>query len=287
MILVTAATGQLGTATVNYLLEKIPASQIAVLARDADKAKDFADKGISVRIGNYHDYESLVPAFKGVEKLLLISSNDFEDRAGQHINAIKAAKEAGVKHIAYTSVEATDPRNSATGVVGTSHADTDDFLKASGLTYTLLKDNLYADVIPMFVGDQVLTTGVFFPAGDGKVPFATREDMALAAAVVLTTEGHENKEYVIANDESWSFADVAQYISEVSGVEVTYTSPDAEVYKKVLEDAGVPDIYVWMLGAFAKAIKDHEFETGKSDLEQLIGKKPTTLKEYLATVYGK
>jgi NAD(P)H dehydrogenase (quinone) len=287
MILVTASTGQLGTATVNALLEKVPASQIAVLARSAEKAQAFADKGVSVRIGDYKDYTSLVTAFAGVEKVLLISSNDFDDRFGQHKNAIDAAKEAGVKLIAYTSIEAKDAHNSATEVIAKDHALTADYLKESGLDYVLLNDSLYADVVPMFVGEKVLETGVFFPAGDGKVAFATREDMALAAAVVLTTEGHENKEYAIAGNEEYSFADVAAYLSEISGKEVGYVSPDEDTYKTVLTEAGVPDIFVWMLSVFAKAIKEHEFETGKADLEALIGKKPTTLKEYLTQVYGK
>lgn len=287
MILVTASTGHFGTAVVNELLEKIPASEIAVLARDAQKAQAFADKGISVRIGDYKNYASLVTAFQGIEKVLLISSNDFDDRFGQHKNAIDAAKEAGVKFIAYTSVEAKDAHNSATEVIAKDHALTADYLKASGLTYVLLNNSLYADVVPMFVGEKVLDSGVFFPAGDGKVAFATREDMAAAAAVVFTTEGHENKEYAIAGNEEYSFADVAAFLSEISGKEVPYVSPDEDTYKQVLTDAGVPDIFVWMLSVFAKAIKQNEFETGKAELETLIGRKPVTLKEYLTQVYAK
>lgn len=287
MILVTASTGQLGTAVVNYLLEKVPASQIAVLARDAQKAQGFADKGISVRIGDYKNYDSLVAAFRGVEKVLLISSNDFDDRFGQHKNAIDAAKEAGVKQIAYTGIEAKDAHNSATEIIAKDHALTADYLKASGLGYVLLNDSLYADVVPMFVGEKVLETGIYFPAGEGKVPFATREDMALAAATVLTTEGHNNKEYAIAGNEQHSFADVAAYLTEISGKEISYISPDEDTYKHVLTDAGVPDIFVWMLSVFAKSIREHEYETGKTDLETLIGRKPTALKDYLTGVYGK
>ena len=287
MILVTGSTGHFGAAAVTYLLEKVPASQIAVLARDAAKAKHFADKGVTVRTGDYHNYESLVAAFEGVDKVLLVSSNDFNDRFGQHKNVIDVAKAAGVQLLAYTSIEEKDAHNSATGILAKDHALTADYVKGSGLPYVLLNNSLYADVVPMFIGEQVLETGIFFPAGDGKVPFATREDMALAAAVVLTTEGHENKEYAIANDETYSFTDVAQYLSEITGKEITYTSPEADVYKQVLEGAGVPEQFIWMLGGFAQAIKDGELETGKADLSALIGKKPVTLKEYLNGVYGK
>ncbi|MFP9097991.1 SDR family oxidoreductase [Flavobacterium sp. RHBU_24] len=269
-----------------YLLEKIPASQIAVLARDAQKAQHFADKGVTVRTGDYHNFDSLQTAFEGVDKVLLVSSNDFNDRFGQHKNVIDAAKAAGATLLAYTSIEEKDPHNSATGILAKDHALTADYLKESGLPYVLLNNSLYADVVPMFIGEQVLENGIFFPAGEGRVPFATREDMALAAAVVLTSEGHENEEYAIANDETYSFADVAQYISEITGKEITYTSPEAAVYKQALESAGVPEMFIWMLGGFAQAIKDGELETGEADLSKLIGKKPTTLKEYLTGVYG-
>ncbi|MFL9845901.1 SDR family oxidoreductase [Flavobacterium rhizosphaerae] len=285
MILVTGSTGQLGTAVVNYLQERVPASKIAVLARDAQKAQHYADKGITVRVGDYHDYASLVTAFEGIEKVLLISSSDFNDRVGQQINVINAAKQAGVKHIAYTGIEDKDAHNSATGILAKDHAETGDYLKASGVGYTLLNNSLYADVIPMFVGENVLENGIFFPAGQGRVPFATRDDMALAAAVVLTTQGHENKEYAIANDESLSFKDIAEIISEITGKQITYTSPDAETYKNVLKEAGVPDNFIWMLSGFAQAIKDKELETGKAYLSKLIDKKPTSVKEFLTQVY--
>jgi len=286
MILVTGATGHLGAATVDFLLKTIPASQIAILARDESKAAALKAKGVEVRIGDYKKYESLVAACKGADKVLLISSADLDDRFKQHKNAIDAAKEAGVKHLIYTSSDIKDITNSSTGDIADVHNRTSQYLKESGLTYTLLNNNLYADVIPTLIGEKVLEMGVYFPGGEGKVPFATRNDMAEAAAHVLFNEGHENKEYVISGDVAYSFGDIAKLLSEISGKEITYTSPSSDEFKQALTAAGVPEFYVGMLADFAQAIKDTEFDTQNSDLEKLIGRKPTPLKEYLRGVYN-
>jgi NAD(P)H dehydrogenase (quinone) len=286
MILVTGSTGHLGKATIKFLLNSIPASEIAALARDKDKAAEYAEKGIDLRIGNYNDYASLQAATKGIDTILLISSADMADRITQHINVMKAAKDNGVKHIIYTSADVKDINDSATGEIAETHAATSKFLRQSGITYTLLNNNLYADVVPMFVGEKVLETGVYLPAGEGKVPFATREDMAEAAAVVLTTAGHENKEYTIAGETAYSFREIAQMLSDVTEKEVPYTSPAPEEYRTALTAAGVPEFFIGMLGNFATAIKNSEFDTQNTDLTQLLGRKPTSLKDYLQLVFG-
>lgn len=285
MILITGVTGSLGKATIDFLLKKIPASEIVALARNVDKAADLKEKGIEVRKGDYDDYNSLLEAFSGVEKLLLVSATEIDRRRAQHISAINAAKEAGVKHVIYTSVEMKDSKNSALEEVAYSHTETAKYLKNSGLTYTLLNNALYADVLPRFLGDNVLETGVVFPAGQGKVPFATRMDMAEVAANVLAGTGHENKEYPITNSTYYSFADVAGILSDLSGKNVNYIDMPKEEYASQLAGAGVPEMYINVLTSFGEAIKNGEFVTGRSVTEELLGRKPTNLKEYLQSVY--
>ncbi|WP_300664830.1 NAD(P)H-binding protein, partial [Fluviicola sp.] len=92
MILITGATGNLGRATVDFLLKKVPANELAVLVRDENKVPDLKEKGVTIRIGDYHDKNSLIAALAGVDKVFLISSNDFNDRLGQHQRVIDAAK---------------------------------------------------------------------------------------------------------------------------------------------------------------------------------------------------
>ncbi len=288
MILVTGATGHFGKAAINFLLKKgVPAASIAALVRDEAKAADLKEKGIIIKKGDYDDYASLVAAFKGVDKLLLVSGSDIANRGSQQANAVKAAKEAGVPYILYTSFERkNETASSPIAFVAQSHIDTEKAIKASGIAYTIFRNNLYMDFIPVFIGEKVLETGIFWPAGETKSAVVVREDMAEAAANVLTSEGHEGKEYLISNSENISFHDVAAQISKASGKTVAYISPSQEVYKTTLTEAGVPAEYVGMFGAFAEAIKQGEFETSKTDLEKLLGRKPVTLAQYLQQVYA-
>ena len=286
MILVTGATGHLGKAVINFLLQKgIKADNIIALVRDEAKAVDLKEKGIILRKGDYHDYASLVPAFKEVEKLLLVSSGDFNDRSQQHINVVNAAKEAGVKHILYTSVHGREDKPSVIPFVVQSHLDTEEAIKKSGIHYTILRNTLYADMLPMFLGEKVTETGVFIPAGNGKTPFATRLDMAEAAAVVLTTSGHEDKVYSIASSTVYSFSDIAATLSELAGKTIPYIDADPVQYKEALTQAGVPQEYIGIMGGFAEAIKQDEFNAASNDLEKLLGRKPASLKEFLQTAY--
>lgn len=285
MILVTGATGNLGKATVEFLIKKIPANQVAVLVRDAEKASDLKNWGVDVRVGDYHDKDSLVKAFQGIDKLLLISSNDFNDRLGQQQKAVDAAKEAGVKHILYTSVSMQNFENSALKQIMGDHIYTEKHILDSGLNYTFLRDNLYADVIPMFVGEHVFEAGIHFPAGDGKVPFALRIEMAEAFANVLSSEGHENKIYEISNTESYSFGDVAKALSAHSGKAVSYYNVSADDFTRALTEAGVPEAMIGFSLAFATGTKDGDFDIPNNHLEQLLGRKPSALNEMIAAIY--
>lgn len=288
MILVTGATGHFGKAAIDFLIEKgIPSGEIAALVRDEAKAEDLREKGVVVKIGDYLKYETLVNAFKGVDKLLLVSSSDVENRSLQHANAVNAAKEAGVKYILYTSFERkNDTESSPIAFIAKAHLDTEELIKNSGIPYTIFRNNLYMDFIPVFIGDKVLETGVYWPAGSTEGAFATRSDMAEAAAVVLAGDGHEGKEYAISNIENISFHSVAEVLSQTAGKPISYTSPSADEYKSTLTQAGVPAVYIDMFAAFAEAIKQGEFEINNSDLQKLLGRKPTTLAEYLKDVYA-
>ena len=285
MILVTGATGNLGKATVEFLVKKIPANQIAVLVRDASKAADFKNLGVDIRIGNYLDKDSLVKAFQGVEKVLLISSSDLDNRLGQQKRAVDAAKEAGVKHILYTSVSMQNSEKSALKPLVGEHFDTEKHILDSGLTYTFLRDNLYADVLPIFTGVQVLETGINFPAGNGRVPFALRTEMAEAFANVLSSPGHENKTYEISNVESYSYQDVANALSAHSGKTVAYNDVSAADFSKALTEAGVPEEMIGFSLGFAAATKDGDFDIPNTHLEQLLGRKPSSLDQFIGEIY--
>lgn len=288
-ILVTGATGNFGRLTIDFLLNKgIAANTISALVRDEAKASDLKQKGINLKIGDYDNYDSLLAAFQGIDKLLLVSGTDLANRSKQQLNAVKAAKEAGVKHILYTSFERkNETETSPIAFLAQSHIDTDNAIKATGINYTIFRNNLYLDVLPMFLGEKVLEQGIFFPAGEGQAAYVSRNDLAEAVANVLIFDGHENKEYAMNNVENYSMKNIADTLSEITNSTVNYTSPSPEVYSDVLKNAGVPGEYIGMFVGFAEAIKQGEFQAEDSDLEKLLGRKPATLADFFKEVYLK
>lgn len=285
MILVTGATGHLGSQVIEHLQKHIPASSIAALIRDENKAQELKTQGVQLRVADYHDTTALGKAMEGVDKVLLISSSDFNDRLQQHKNVVDAAKNAGVKHIAYTGVSMKNQDSSVLKDFMGDHFDTDEYIRQSGVPYTLLQHNLYADVLPMFLGGSVLENGIYFPAGNGKVPFALRSEMAEAAANVLLSDEHAGKTYRINSTESYDFNTIAQTLSERSGKTVNYIDAEVGEFEAALKGAGLPEMIIGMTVGFATAMKDGDFDTVSSDLETLLGRKPAGVQEAMNALF--
>lgn len=285
MILVTGATGHLGAATLKHLLKSTPANNIAAFARDENKVTHLKEQGIEVRIGTFDDTASLENAMQGVDKVLLISGVD-PHRLQQHKNVVDAAKKAGVKHIAYTGISLQDVASSAIRSFLESHFQTEDYIKQSGLPYTLLRNTLYMDGIPLFVGQNVLETGIYLPSANGKVPYALRDEMGEAAANVLLQDGHENKTYHITGSELYAYEDVAKELSSLSGKTVNYTDADAATFPDLLKQWGVPEIGIFIVSGFSEDIKNRQFEIVGKDLENLLGRKPTNLRDGLKQIFN-
>ncbi|WP_336517674.1 SDR family oxidoreductase [Pollutibacter soli] len=287
MILITGATGQLGQAIIASLREKgVSAANIAALVRDEKKANGLKGSGINIRVGNYDDTGSLVKAFHGVDKLMFISGSEIPKREQQHLNVVEAAKQADVKYIVYTSfMRKNEKPDSPIAAVAASHIVTEESLRKSGIPYSIMKNALYADMLPIFLGQQVLESGVHFPAGDGSAAYTLREDMAEAAAAILTEEGHANKEYDIASGDNHSFSDIADILSEVSGKNIVYGNLTKEQYVERATRAGLPSAYADVFAGFGEAIKLGEFATESGQLEEIIGRKPVSLKSYLKNIY--
>jgi NAD(P)H dehydrogenase (quinone) len=283
MILVTGATGGLGHETIDALLTTTPATEIAALVRDANKATDLAQRGIDVRQADYFDYPALVQAFRGVEKVLLVSAVAFTDRLSQHRNVIDAAKEAGVKHLFYTSIQ----RDSDFVMREVTESDlaTEAYLKASGLVYTILKNGYYFEGLGYLIGTEVPESEIQAPAGEGKIAFIKRTELAAATAALLTSEGHDNQEYTLSGSEAYSFHDVAQELSALAGRPITYHSSEPGPYIAQKVAAGFPDFVATFFAQWAGAAQ-HGMLAGTHDtVERLLGRKPTSLREYLKATY--
>lgn len=288
-IVITGATGSFGKATINYLLKNGTATEnITALVRDEKKAEDLKDKGITLKFGDYNDYSSLVNAFQGTDILLFISGSDVVNRTRQHENVVKAAKEAKVGHIVYTSFQRKNETDtSPIALVADAHIKTEKWLKESGISYTILKNNLYMDMLPVFISDKVMETGtIYLPAGEGKAAYVLRDDMAEVAAHILSTPGHENKVYDITAETAYSYNDIAKILSAITGKDIRYVSPSQEEFTKTMTKADVPVQYIALFADFSEATRQGEFEYTSNTIEKLIGRKPVSPEDFLKQIYS-
>lgn len=284
MILITGATGKLGQSVIEHLLTKTKASEIIAFVRDQNKIRDLIDRGIGYRIGNYDDTKSIADAMIGIDKVVLISGLD-ENRFQQHKNIIDAAKLNGVTQIVYTSLAIKDINQSEIKSFMMSHFQTEDYIKDSGLNFTIMRNTLYTDGIQMFAGDKVFETGIFLPAGYGKVPYALRNEMGEAIANVVLQDGHLNKTYMITGNSMYSYDDVAKQLTKLSGNEVNYTNAEEQTFLDAIAHAGLPDFIVSLIVGFSKDIKNSLYEIESDDLKLLLNRQPAALDVALKEIY--
>ena len=284
-LLVTGATGNLGRLTLQLLLERRPAEQLAGLARTPERAADLAALGVDIRPGDYFDPASLVSAFDGVDKLLLVSAQAFTDRNTQHFNAIAAAKLAGVKHVIYTAIQ----RDDELGInqVGVTESDVfaEQTLRASGLTYTILRNPMYLDQFDVYVAADAYETGVRVPPGEGTMAPALLRDLAAANVAVLTQDGHDDKTYTLNGSEAASFRDIAATLSQIHGAPVPYRPVGVEEYLESYLQKGIPRPVAEFMTAWVVGVGQGSFSRNTGDLERLIGYRPTGYREFLEKNY--
>ena len=284
-ILVTGATGQMGSKVITTLLKKIAPHQINVISRKEEKLVEPKSKGMNTFIGSYEDVASLEKAMKGVDTVLLISGGDQGDRMQEHRNVIDTAKKCGVQNIAYTS-RALKDRTTLKNKLMQDHFDTEDYIKQSGMNYTIFQNGLYMEFLQFFVNKDHIEKGIFLPTGDGKVAFTLRADQAEAMANVLMNEICENKVYQFTNSESYSFFDVAKILSELSGKEVKYTPIELFKFEQTMKQRGLPDAVINKMAGFLMDIKNNQETVVTDDLKNKLGRKPASLKEGLKVLFG-
>ncbi|WP_145594696.1 SDR family oxidoreductase [Yersinia aleksiciae] len=272
MIAVTGATGQLGRLVINALLKKVPASEIIAAVRNPEKASDLAALGIQVRKADYSQPATLDSAFQGVDKLLLISSSEVGQRVAQHAAVIEAAKRAGVKLLAYTSLLHAD--KSPLGL-GEEHRATEALLRESGLPVVLLRNGWYTENYAASIAPALAHSAFIGSVGKGRIASATREDYAEAAAVTLTQDNQAGKIYELAGDDSYTLAEFSAEIARQSGKPVVYQDlPEAD-FRQALIGAGLPEGFASLLAdSDAGAAKGELFDDSHT-LSKLIGR-PTT-----------
>jgi NAD(P)H dehydrogenase (quinone) len=273
-IAITGASGQLGGLTATRLLEVADPTEVVLLSRNPASLDNFVRSGAQARRVDFNDPSTLPAAFHGVDRLLLVSADTVGDRLAGHLAAIEAAAVAGVGHIVYTSVPKPVDDNPA--LVVPDHKATEDALRSSGVAWTFLRNNLYADMqlptIAQAAAGQLITN-----AGDGRTAYVTRADCAAAAVAVLTTDGHDNKSYDITGPEALSASDLAA----LAGPAVEVVNVDDDAYVSALVGAGLPTPVAQLLASFGAATRGGYLETVSSAVHELTGRPPTPLNQLL------
>ena len=281
-MLVTGATGKLGTKVVDTLLKTVPANQLAVSVRKPEKAEGLRVQGVDVRQGDFDRPETLDAAFKGIDRLLLISADgDNETRIRQHTNAVAAAERAGVKFIAYTSiVNAQESKN----FLAPTHQATEEAILKTGISYSFLRNNWYLE--NEITSIQGVLAGALWvtSAGNGKVGWALQQDYAEAAATVLSGNGHENTIYELSG-KLLSQDELASALSSVLRKEVSVQLVDDATYADIMKGAGVPDFLIPMLVDIQKGIREGTLEIESNDFEKLLGRPATPINEGLTQIF--
>ena len=278
-LLVTGASGQLGQRVVELLLEA-DAGTIVATTRTPEKLANLAEKGVIVRHADFNQPDSLPEAFAGVDRLLIISTDSLEKpglRVTQHQAAIKAAEAAGVSHVVYTSVVNPGP-----GSVIPDHYETEEALAASQLNWTILRNNLYADLLPSTIGQAIQMGQLFSAAGDGRLAYISREDCAQAAAAALLSSFDGRRTLNITGAEALSPADLADLASNMAGKPVTYVPLTKEELINNMVAAGVPEPAAQFVGALDAATARGQFDVLSDDFAELTGRKPTAVADFLA-----
>lgn len=275
-IAIAGATGQLGQLVVTHLKARVPAEQLVALVRSPAKA---ASLGIAAREADYSRRDSLASALAGVDTLLLISSSELGQRTAQHRNVIDAAKAAGVQRIVYTSLLHADTSPLS---LAPEHLETEIALQASGIPHTVLRNGWYTENYTGSVPGALAGGAFIGNAGEGKISSAARADYAEAAAVVLTSEGHEGKTYELAGDSAYTLGDLAAEISRQTGKAIPYKNLPPAGYAAALAGFGLPGalaeaIAGWDVGASQGAL----FDDGRQ-LSGLIGRPTTPLSAVVA-----
>ena len=284
MIIVTGATGQLGRATLKRLLTLVPAGQLGVSVRDPDKAKEFAEQGVRVRRGDFADPASLGHAFEGADQVLLVSSNALQyggDTLAQHRAAIEAARAADARRVLYTSHMGA--RTDSTFVPAVDHAATEAILAQGGVPFTSLRHGFYAESALYMIGGASEAGELRVPE-DGPVSWTARNDLAEADAILLAQKGQlDGITPPLTAPEAFTMAEIAAVASELTGREIRHVTISDDEWREARVAQGTPSPLAAMLLGMYRAARRGDFAAVDPTLETLLGRRPQTMRDVLAT----
>ncbi|OZJ04404.1 hypothetical protein BZG36_02397 [Bifiguratus adelaidae] len=278
MIVLTGATGKLGSLVLKYLLKLTPASNIRVSLHNLSKKQDIEALGVEVVQATYDDKESMVKAFSGADKVFLVSSPSFgiEYRVQSHTRAIEAAIEAGVSRVYYTSLALKDGTRAP---VMQAHLQTEAYLRSQNkIKYTIIREGLYTEAYPIWMGFFKMGDKEVILPGDGPMTWASREDLGEATAKILADDTFDRDFYYLTNEESFTLEDTAKLIGEILKQDVTFRLVSVDEFKQVhVHEPQYANHWTPVYESLAKGDCDIRDPT----LGQVLGRAPRAHKEVL------
>ncbi|QIW15061.1 NAD(P)-dependent oxidoreductase [Pasteurellaceae bacterium RH1A] len=263
-IAITGATGQFGSIALDFL--KAKNAKVIALVRSPEKIS-----GVEARKFDYSQTEGQVAALEGVDTLILVSGNEIGQRTVQHKNVIDSAKAAGVQHIIYTSLLGASNENTVKSLAG-EHLATEQTLKESGLTYTILRNGWYTENYTGSIPAALANKAFYGSAKDGRISSILRAELAEVAVNVALGSGHENKTYELAGSTSYTLADLAAEISKQSGQDIPYVDIPAADYAAALVQAGLPEGLAGFLAECDVDASNGALFSEDKTLETLLGR---------------
>ncbi|AIQ52925.1 SDR family oxidoreductase [Paenibacillus sp. FSL R7-0331] len=279
-IFVSGATGHLGGKIIEFLAKKLPAGDIIAGTTNpgSEKALRLTAQGIEVRKADFEDQASLVEAFTGIDKVFIVSTfGDLELYVRQQTNAVEAAKQAGVQQLVYSSAPRADV---SPFILAGPHLVRENIIKESGIPYVFVRNNWYVENELATIQQCLNGAPWVTSAGEGKVGWVLRADLAEATANVLATGGHDNKIYELGGD-NLTQAEFVTALNDVTGKEIAVMNVDDATYSRMLEQANLPAEMIGMLTMIQQGIREGGLDINPSDLEMLLGRKPAGVKEAL------
>jgi NAD(P)H dehydrogenase (quinone) len=276
---VTGASGHLGRQVVEHLLERdVAAGEIVAVVRTPEKVADLAVRGVVVREGDYSRPGTLASALAGVRTLLLVSGNEVGRRVEQHTAVIEAARDAGVRRVLYTSILKAD---TTANPIAPEHQGTEKALRASGVPFTLLRNGWYTENYSDRLAEYAERGEILSATGTGRVSAATRDDFAAAAAAAMLRDDDADDAVYELGGPAFDFDELAAAVTEVTGRAVVHRALPAAELAEVLQGAGLDAGTAGFVAALDESIARGELETGSDDLDRLLGRPATPLREAL------
>jgi NAD(P)H dehydrogenase (quinone) len=267
-IAIFGATGKLGSDVLDLLLQRgVPASDILALGRNTDRLARLDQRGFRTAQIDLDQPAGLAETLAGVDKVLLISTGEPGKRLPQHQVAVDAVKAAGVQHLIYTSALQAP---TTILVLAAEHKATEEYITAAGVTSTFLRNGWYTENHTADF-DAARTGTIANSVREGRISSAPRREFAEAAAVVLTTEGHEGKAYELSGDVAWNYDEFAAAAQDVLEAPVRYQPLSTEEERDQLLGFGLDEGTVGFIGMLNANMRDGAMSATTGDLASLIG----------------